>query len=160
MRRSGSVHKTGGFRLSGGGESWTSPTLVSVRFASNRDSEYSHQGLRVLIFTDRPGPRAHLVGVYLELRDLFDFSSAVQSEPITKRREVIPAEQYSTVLEELSKKIPAEDESFVLHLDGEVTECSNQESDLEIDMEDNPVQEEFRDSNSNTNVCIIHPFTL
>ncbi|GBM15306.1 hypothetical protein AVEN_210936-1 [Araneus ventricosus] len=38
----------------------------------------SHQGLRVLIFTDRPGPRAHLVGVYIELRDLFQFSSAVQ----------------------------------------------------------------------------------
>ncbi|GBM97545.1 hypothetical protein AVEN_246224-1 [Araneus ventricosus] len=76
MRRPGSVHKTGEFRWSE--ESGTSPTLVSVRFASNRDSEYSHQGLRVLIFTDRPAPRDHLVGVYIELQDLFDFSSAVQ----------------------------------------------------------------------------------
>ncbi|GBO39539.1 hypothetical protein AVEN_132149-1, partial [Araneus ventricosus] len=39
MRRPGSVHKTGGFRLSGGVESWTSPTLVSVRF--NKHSELS-----------------------------------------------------------------------------------------------------------------------
>ncbi|GBL95008.1 hypothetical protein AVEN_187515-1 [Araneus ventricosus] len=78
MRRPGSVHKTGGFRLSEGVDSWTSPTLVSVRSASNRDSEYSHQGLRVRIFTDRPGPRAHLVGVYIELRDYIEFSSAVQ----------------------------------------------------------------------------------
>ncbi|GBN41689.1 hypothetical protein AVEN_149178-1, partial [Araneus ventricosus] len=80
MRRPGSVHKTGGFRLSGGVESWTSPTLVSVKFWLRIETrQCSHQGLRVLIFTDRPGPRAHLVGVYIELRDLFQFSSAVQS---------------------------------------------------------------------------------
>ncbi|GBM82721.1 hypothetical protein AVEN_7549-1 [Araneus ventricosus] len=79
MRRPGSVHKTGGFRLSGGVESWTSPTLVSVKFWLRIETrQYSHQGLRVLIFTDRPGPRAHLVGVYIELRNLIVFSSAVQ----------------------------------------------------------------------------------
>ncbi|GBM93874.1 hypothetical protein AVEN_213441-1 [Araneus ventricosus] len=80
MRRPGLVHKKGGFRLSGRVESWTSPTLVSVRFASNGDSQYSHQGLRVLIFTDRPGPRARLVGVYIEVRDYIEFSRAVQQE--------------------------------------------------------------------------------
>ncbi|GBL54064.1 hypothetical protein AVEN_236850-1 [Araneus ventricosus] len=41
----GSVHKTGGFRLSGGVESWTSPTLVSVKFASNRDSAVLPSGI-------------------------------------------------------------------------------------------------------------------
>ncbi|GBN48818.1 hypothetical protein AVEN_274168-1 [Araneus ventricosus] len=45
MRRPGSVHKTGGFRLSGGVESWTSPTLVSVKFASNRDSAVLPSGI-------------------------------------------------------------------------------------------------------------------
>ncbi|GBN85094.1 hypothetical protein AVEN_149211-1 [Araneus ventricosus] len=78
MRRPGSLHKTGDFDCLRAVESWTSPTLVSVRFTSNRVWQYSHQGLRVLIFTDRPGPRAHLVGVYIELRDFIDFSSAVQ----------------------------------------------------------------------------------
>ncbi|GBL69828.1 hypothetical protein AVEN_207354-1 [Araneus ventricosus] len=79
---------------------------------------------------------------------------------ITKRRELIPPNQYSTVLEELSKKIAAEDESDALYLDGEVTERSDQETDSETDVEDNPVHEEYRDSNSNTNVSIIHPFNL
>ncbi|GBN78374.1 hypothetical protein AVEN_170744-1 [Araneus ventricosus] len=78
MRRSGSLHKKGDF--GGLGELRVGLHLrwCAVRLASNRDSEYSHQGLRVLIFTDRPGPRAHLVGVYIELRDFTDFSSAVQ----------------------------------------------------------------------------------
>ncbi|GBM49663.1 hypothetical protein AVEN_262466-1 [Araneus ventricosus] len=78
----------------------------------------------------------------------------------TKRREIIPAKQYSAVLEELSKKISAEDESDALHLDGEVTEYSDQETNFETDMEENPVHEEYSDSDSNTNVCFIHPFHL
>ncbi|GBN52367.1 hypothetical protein AVEN_159605-1 [Araneus ventricosus] len=45
MRRPESVDETGGFRLSGGVESWTSPTLVSVRFASNRDSAVLPSGI-------------------------------------------------------------------------------------------------------------------
>ncbi|GBN65366.1 hypothetical protein AVEN_81241-1 [Araneus ventricosus] len=80
--------------------------------------------------------------------------------PIAKRLEIIPTEQYSFVLEEISKKISAEDESEALYLDGEVTEYSDQEIDSETDVEDNSVQEEYSDSNSNTNFCIIHPFYL
>ncbi|GBM50532.1 hypothetical protein AVEN_160751-1 [Araneus ventricosus] len=59
--------------------------------------------------------------------------------------EIIPTEQYSTVLGELSYKIPAEDESDALTLDGEVTENSDQEPDSEIDVEDNPVHQEYSD---------------
>ncbi|GBM67367.1 hypothetical protein AVEN_133187-1 [Araneus ventricosus] len=77
-----------------------------------------------------------------------------------KRREMIATEQYSSVLEELSKKIAAEDESDSLNLDGEVSEYSPQETDSETEVEDNPVHEEYNDSNSYTNVCIIHPFNL
>ncbi|GBO10664.1 hypothetical protein AVEN_263303-1 [Araneus ventricosus] len=47
-----------------------------------------------------------------------------------------------------------------LNFDGEVTEDSDQETDSEIDVEDNPVHEEYSDSYSNTNVRIIHPFNL
>ncbi|GBO29124.1 hypothetical protein AVEN_110931-1 [Araneus ventricosus] len=58
--------------------------------------------------------------------------------------------------EKLSKKIPAEDESDALYLDGEVTEDSDQETDSEtwrtIQFKNNA------DSNSNTNVGIVHPF--
>ncbi|GBO01376.1 hypothetical protein AVEN_259487-1 [Araneus ventricosus] len=79
---------------------------------------------------------------------------------ITKRREIIPTEEYSPVLEELSKKISAEGESDALYLDGEVTEYSEQETDSETDVEDNPVHDEYCDSNSNTNVCIINPYNL
>ncbi|GBM72783.1 hypothetical protein AVEN_201560-1 [Araneus ventricosus] len=68
--------------------------------------------------------------------------------------------QYSAVLEELSKKIAAEDESDALYLDGEVTVYSELKTDSETDLENNPVHEEYRDSNSNTNVCIIHPVNL
>ncbi|GBM29939.1 hypothetical protein AVEN_111242-1 [Araneus ventricosus] len=53
-----------------------------------------------------------------------------------------------------------EDESDALHLDGEVTEAQPPKTDSETHVEDNPVHEEYSDSNSNTNVCIIHPFNL
>ncbi|GBO45311.1 hypothetical protein AVEN_202669-1 [Araneus ventricosus] len=72
---------------------------------------------------------------------------------ITKRRGNFPCR---VVTEELSKKIPAEDESVALHLDGEVTEDSDQENDFETDLEDNPFHEEYSGRNSNTNVSIIH----
>ncbi|GBL91346.1 hypothetical protein AVEN_203496-1 [Araneus ventricosus] len=75
-----------------------------------------------------------------------------------KRGEVISTEQYLAVLEELSKKISADDESDALNLDGERTEYRDQEKDSENDLEDNPVQEEYIDSN--TNISIIHPFNL
>ncbi|GBO29036.1 hypothetical protein AVEN_98550-1, partial [Araneus ventricosus] len=68
--------------------------------------------------------------------------------------------QYAAVFKELSKEIHDEDESDALNLDGEVTEYSDQENGSEIDVEENPVHEEYRDSNSNTNVRIIHPFNL
>ncbi|GBN06582.1 hypothetical protein AVEN_71138-1 [Araneus ventricosus] len=51
-------------------------------------------------------------------------------------------EQYLAVLEDLSKKRRAEDESAALTLDGEVTECSDQETDSQTAMEDNPVHKE------------------
>ncbi|GBL99867.1 Alkylglycerol monooxygenase, partial [Araneus ventricosus] len=38
----------------------------------------------------------------------------------------------------------AEDESYALYLDGEVTEYSDQEIDSETDVENNPVHEEYR----------------
>ncbi|GBM61657.1 hypothetical protein AVEN_64413-2-1, partial [Araneus ventricosus] len=60
----------------------------------------------------------------------------------------------------LSKKTSAEDESDALYLDGEVTACNDQETNYEADVEDNPVHEEYRDSNSNTNICIIYPSDL
>ncbi|GBO03065.1 hypothetical protein AVEN_140883-1 [Araneus ventricosus] len=61
---------------------------------------------------------------------------------------------------ELSKERPDEHESDSIDLDGEVTEYRDQETDSEIDVEDNPVHEEYSDSDSNTNVCIIHPLKL
>ncbi|GBN27634.1 hypothetical protein AVEN_33130-1 [Araneus ventricosus] len=67
-----------------------------------------------------------------------------------KRREIILTEQFSAVLEELSKKIPAVDESDALYLNGEVIEYSDQETDSKTDVEDNPVHEEYSDSNSTT----------
>ncbi|GBM12827.1 hypothetical protein AVEN_247597-1 [Araneus ventricosus] len=67
-------------------------------------------------------------------------------------------EQYSAAFEELSKKIVAEDESDALYLKGAVTEYSDLKTDSETDLENNPVHEKYRDSN--TNVCIIHPFDL
>ncbi|GBN35374.1 hypothetical protein AVEN_242635-1, partial [Araneus ventricosus] len=51
--------------------------------------------------------------------------------------------KYSAVLEELSKEIPAEKKPDALYIDGEVTEYSNQETDSETDVEENPVQEEI-----------------
>ncbi|GBL74263.1 hypothetical protein AVEN_235263-1 [Araneus ventricosus] len=58
------------------------------------------------------------------------------------------------------KKIPAEDESETGNLDGEVVEYRDQETDSETDVEANPVHEEYSDSNSNKNVCIIHLINL
>ncbi|GBM73790.1 Ribosome biogenesis protein bop1 [Araneus ventricosus] len=71
-----------------------------------------------------------------------------------KRREIIPEKQCSAVLEQLSKKIPAEVEFDALNLDREVTEYSGQETDSETHMEDNPVHEEYSDSNSHTNIPV------
>ncbi|GBN94068.1 hypothetical protein AVEN_132513-1 [Araneus ventricosus] len=71
-----------------------------------------------------------------------------------------PTKQYSAILEEVSEKIPAEDESHALYLDGDVTEYTDQETDSETDVEDNPVHEEYSDSNSNPNVCMIHQLFL
>ncbi|GBN56410.1 hypothetical protein AVEN_95122-1, partial [Araneus ventricosus] len=68
--------------------------------------------------------------------------------------------QYSAVFEELRKKIAVEDKSDALYLDGEVTEYRDLKNDSENDLEDNPVHEGYRGSNSNTDVCIIHPFNL
>ncbi|GBN14386.1 hypothetical protein AVEN_40225-1 [Araneus ventricosus] len=69
--------------------------------------------------------------------------------------------QYSTVLEDLSKERQAEDDSDAFYPDGEVTdEYSDQKTDSETDMEDNPLNEEYRDSNSNINLCIIQPINL
>ncbi|GBN50902.1 hypothetical protein AVEN_213634-1 [Araneus ventricosus] len=65
---------------------------------------------------------------------------------VTKRREIITTEHYSAVLEELCKKIPAEDND-ALDLDGEVTDYSDQETDSETDEEDSPVHEEYSDLN-------------
>ncbi|GBN69231.1 hypothetical protein AVEN_213863-1 [Araneus ventricosus] len=78
----------------------------------------------------------------------------------TETAEIIPTEQYSFVLEELSKKIRAYDESDALYLDGEVTEYSDQEAHSEIHLENSPVHEEYSDLNSSANVCIIHPFNF
>ncbi|GBN23821.1 hypothetical protein AVEN_74901-1 [Araneus ventricosus] len=66
----------------------------------------------------------------------------------------------SNILEELSKKIPAQDESDALYHNGEVTEYSDQAIDSETDVEYNPVHKEYRGSHSITNVYIIHPFNL
>ncbi|GBM20663.1 hypothetical protein AVEN_230246-1 [Araneus ventricosus] len=73
-------------------------------------------------------------------------------------REIIPIEQYLAVLEEVSKERQAENESDSLNLIGEVTEYRDRETNSETDLEDNPVHEEYSDSDSNTNVCIAHPF--
>ncbi|GBM44420.1 hypothetical protein AVEN_128278-1 [Araneus ventricosus] len=78
----------------------------------------------------------------------------------TKRREIIPTEQYSAISEELSKKIPAEDESDALYQNGEVTNYSDQQNCSEPGRKDNPFHEEYSDSNLNSNVCIIHPFNI
>ncbi|GBO27037.1 hypothetical protein AVEN_129979-1 [Araneus ventricosus] len=77
-----------------------------------------------------------------------------------KRREILSTVQYSAALEKLSRKIPAEDKSDALYLDGDVTEYRDQETDSETDVEDDPVQEEYSDCNLYTNNCIIHPFNL
>ncbi|GBM40605.1 hypothetical protein AVEN_27192-1 [Araneus ventricosus] len=78
-----------------------------------------------------------------------------------KWRVIIPTEKYSAVLKELNKeKVPADDESDALHLDGEMTEYSDQEADSETDVENNAFHEEYRDSNSNKNVSVIHPFNV
>ncbi|GBM19664.1 hypothetical protein AVEN_17363-1 [Araneus ventricosus] len=79
---------------------------------------------------------------------------------VTKLRGNIPTGQYSAVSEELSKYLAAEDESDALYLDGEVNEYSDQETYSETDVGDNPVHEDYSDSNSYTNVCMIHPFNL
>ncbi|GBM24015.1 hypothetical protein AVEN_274423-2-1, partial [Araneus ventricosus] len=68
-----------------------------------------------------------------------------------------------SVLEKISKKRPADEESDASDLDGEVIEYSDhetdsgdKETDSQIDVEDNPVHEEYSDSN----VKIIHSFNL
>ncbi|GBM09587.1 hypothetical protein AVEN_29437-2-1, partial [Araneus ventricosus] len=68
--------------------------------------------------------------------------------------------KYSAVLEDLSKERQAEDESDTLYLNGEVAEHSDRETDSEADVEDNPVHEEYRESNPKKDVYIIHPFNL
>ncbi|GBM73585.1 hypothetical protein AVEN_140219-1 [Araneus ventricosus] len=78
---------------------------------------------------------------------------------ILKRREIIPPEQFLDVLDELNKERPAEEESDGSDLDAEETEYSDNETYSENDWEDNLVQEDG-DTNSNTNVCIIHTFSL
>ncbi|GBL86845.1 hypothetical protein AVEN_96070-1 [Araneus ventricosus] len=50
--------------------------------------------------------------------------------------------QHSAVLEESNKKIPAEDESDALYLDGEVTEYGDQEIDSGTSVGDS-VHEEY-----------------
>ncbi|GBM33267.1 hypothetical protein AVEN_101612-1 [Araneus ventricosus] len=55
----------------------------------------------------------------------------------------VPTEQYSAVSEELTNERQAEDESDALNLDGEVTKYSDQESNSETDLEDNPVHKEL-----------------
>ncbi|GBM76817.1 hypothetical protein AVEN_228215-1 [Araneus ventricosus] len=57
-------------------------------------------------------------------------------------------------------KIQAENESYAFYLGGEVTMYSDQETDSETDVEDNPVHEGYSDSYSETNVCFSHPFNL
>ncbi|GBL73431.1 hypothetical protein AVEN_159438-1 [Araneus ventricosus] len=61
---------------------------------------------------------------------------------------------------ELSKKIATENESDALYLDGEVIEYSDLKTASETDLENNPVHEEYRDSNCITNVFNIHTFNL
>ncbi|GBL89750.1 hypothetical protein AVEN_104687-1 [Araneus ventricosus] len=72
----------------------------------------------------------------------------------------ISTQQYSAVLEEINKKIPAEDESDTLYLDGEETKYIDQETGSETDVEYNPNHKEYSNSNTNTNVRFIHPFNL
>ncbi|GBM84521.1 hypothetical protein AVEN_246180-1 [Araneus ventricosus] len=69
-------------------------------------------------------------------------------------------EEYVAVIEELSKERPAEDESDASDIDEEMTEHIDYEIDSEIDVEDNLIHKENSDSNSNRNVCIIHPSNL
>ncbi|GBM23159.1 hypothetical protein AVEN_147076-1 [Araneus ventricosus] len=73
---------------------------------------------------------------------------------------MVPTNEYSIAFEELSKKIAAEDKSDALYLDGEVPEYSDLKTNSETDLENTPVLEEYRGSNSSTNVGIIHPFNL
>ncbi|GBO00854.1 hypothetical protein AVEN_275422-1 [Araneus ventricosus] len=63
---------------------------------------------------------------------------------ISKRWKITSTEQYSAVLEEVCKKISAENESDALYLDGEGTEYSYEETDSETNVEDNPAHEEYR----------------
>ncbi|GBL73609.1 hypothetical protein AVEN_230619-1 [Araneus ventricosus] len=75
MRRPGSVHKTGGFRLleTSGELDFTYAGERQVSLRSTLAGIASSDRL-----TDRPGPRAHLVGVYIELQNYIEFSSAAQ----------------------------------------------------------------------------------
>ncbi|GBM69354.1 hypothetical protein AVEN_272175-1 [Araneus ventricosus] len=68
--------------------------------------------------------------------------------------------QYWGILDELNKERLAEDEFDGSALDAEVTKCSDHETDSENDVEDNPAQKEDGDTNSDRNVCIIHPFNF
>ncbi|GBO11131.1 hypothetical protein AVEN_84386-1, partial [Araneus ventricosus] len=45
----------------------------------------------------------------------------------------------------------AEDESAAFYLDGKLSEYSDLQTDSETNVEDNPVHEECRDSNSSAN---------
>ncbi|GBN73790.1 hypothetical protein AVEN_15475-1 [Araneus ventricosus] len=77
-----------------------------------------------------------------------------------KRREIITPEQYPGVLDRLNKERPSVEESDASDLDAEVSEYSDQETDYENHVEDNPVHEEDGCTNSDTNVFIIHPLIL
>ncbi|GBL91568.1 hypothetical protein AVEN_23630-1 [Araneus ventricosus] len=78
-----------------------------------------------------------------------------KGDELGRKKVVLPAylsqevflnsEQHSVVSEDLSKKMPAEDESDALNLNGEVTEYSDQETDAQSDWEDKPVHEEDND---------------
>ncbi|GBM81062.1 hypothetical protein AVEN_107858-1 [Araneus ventricosus] len=74
---------------------------------------------------------------------------------IMKQREIITAEQYLAIFEELSKEIAAEDESDALYLDREVTEYSDLKTNHETDLENSPGHEEYRLIVEHK--CLYHP---
>ncbi|GBM89542.1 hypothetical protein AVEN_259326-1 [Araneus ventricosus] len=77
-----------------------------------------------------------------------------------KRREIIPPEQYSGVLDELNQEIPAEDETYGSDLEAEVTQYSDHGTDSDNNVEENLVHEKDGDTNGNIikpKVSTIHP---
>ncbi|GBM21088.1 hypothetical protein AVEN_200774-1 [Araneus ventricosus] len=133
---------------------WESPTEVTIlqsRWSClSIDENYSSLIKLQYNILDHKGQIDTNPHPYVEL-------AGVTSQKLSRKQPVM-WEQHSSVFEELSNEIPAVVESDALYLDGEVTEYSDQETDSETD--DNPVYEEYSDSNSNTNVCIIYPFNL